>query len=67
LLKEDRKIIKWASKNGRDFSGTNALYQGFSNCGNRATSGTPATVQWYTDIVRKTNRRIKKSSINAVT
>jgi hypothetical protein len=29
------------------------LRQGFSNCGTRIISGTPATVQWYTGIVSK--------------
>jgi hypothetical protein len=26
------------------------LVQGFSNCGTCTTSGTPATVQWHTDL-----------------
>jgi hypothetical protein len=29
------------------------LDQGFSNYDTRTTSGTPATVQWYTGLVRK--------------
>jgi hypothetical protein len=34
------------------------LGQGFSNCGTRTTNGTPATIDWYTGIVRK-NQMIK--------
>jgi hypothetical protein len=43
--------------------------QGFSNCGTRSTCGTPATVQWYTGLVRN-NHRVKIEivpAINAVT
>jgi hypothetical protein len=40
-------VFKFVSQN------LNALEQGFSNCGKRTTSGTPATVQWYTGLVRK--------------
>jgi hypothetical protein len=40
----------------------NTISQAFSNCSTRTTSGTPATVEWYTDIVRKNYR--KKISYN---
>jgi hypothetical protein len=44
----------------------NSVLQGLSNCDKRTTRGTPATVQWYTGIVRK-NQTVenKKHSINA--
>jgi hypothetical protein len=36
------------------------LSQGFSNCGTRTASGTPATVQQYTGIVKKSkDKKIK--------
>jgi hypothetical protein len=37
------------------------LAQTFSNCGAHITCGTPATVQWYTGIVRR-NQRIKRNN-----
>jgi hypothetical protein len=41
----------------------NTLYQVFSNCDTCTTSGTPATVQWYTDLV-KINQRIKRNNFS---
>jgi hypothetical protein len=43
------------------------LDQGFSNFGTRTTSGTPATVQRYTGLVRKIEEQKRITSINAVT
>jgi hypothetical protein len=46
------------------------LEQGFSNCGTHTTSGTPATVQWYTGTVRRhrwIKNKKKNLSSNAVT
>jgi hypothetical protein len=40
--------------------------QGLSDCGTPTTSGTPTTVQWYTGLIRK-SQRIKNPSINAIT
>jgi hypothetical protein len=37
----------------RHLEGTYCLHQGLSNCVTCTTSGTPATVQWYTGLVRK--------------
>jgi hypothetical protein len=43
------------------------LDQGFSNFGTHTTSGTPATAQRYTGLVRKIEGRKRIPSINAVT
>jgi hypothetical protein len=39
------------------------LQQSLSDCGTHTTSGTKATVQWYTGLVRK-NQRIKYENEN---
>jgi hypothetical protein len=44
-----------------------SLVQGLSNCGTRTTSGTPATVQWFTGLEEKSKYKKIVSSISSVT
>jgi hypothetical protein len=43
-----------------------SLVQGLSNCGTRTTSGTPATVQWFTGLEEKSKYSIKKMFLQQV-
>jgi hypothetical protein len=47
-----KKFLKLKIKPATELS-SQRLYQDISNCGTRTTSGRPATVQWYTGLVRK--------------
>jgi hypothetical protein len=52
VFRKEEKVLEIEDNPANEVS-SRRLYQDFSNCGMRTTSGRPATVQWYTVLVRK--------------